>query len=622
MEGCCKHEQDGKKDKINYLLTIMGIIIFVTGILWRSYTAISVVLYILSYLLIGYDIFLNAIKKLFRKDMFDENFLMTIATVGALATKNYIEGIAVLLLYKIGEFLQDKAVENSKRKIEKAINIKAEYANIYKDNAITKVNPIEVKIGDTILVKNGEKVPLDGIVTEGNTSIDTSALTGESIPREIKEGDRILSGSINVSNAIKVKVTKDYQGSTVYKIIELIQNAVEKKSNTEKFITKFSKVYTPIVTMLALLIAIIFPLLLNIPVEESIFRALTFLVVSCPCALVISVPLGFFVGIGSCSKRGILVKGSNYLDILSTIDTILFDKTGTLTYGTFKVVKEELKSDRISKEKIIECIVLAESLSNHYIAKSIVNYYHIDIDKSKMTEHKEIAGKGIIATIDGNIVLVGNETLLSAEKISYHKVNEIGTVLHVVINKEHIGYIVLNDMIKEGSYSLIKGLKRLGIKETILVTGDRKNVAENVVYELAIDEVYSELLPKDKANIVEKIKSNKKIAYVGDGINDGPVIAIADVGIAMGAGSDIAIETADIVLMDDKPEKMITAIKIARKTKFVVTQNIIAILLVKIVFLILSAFGISTMWEAIFADVGMSLLTILNCMRIYKIRKK
>lgn len=622
MGCCCNHHDDKCEEKTNSLeifFTTLGTILFITGILVNN-SLISVIAYILSYLLIGYEIFFNAIKKVFKKDMFDENFLMTIATLGALITKNYIEGIAVLLLYKIGEFLQDKAVENSKRKIEKAIDIKAEYANLCIDENVVQVEPSKVKIGDILLVKTGEKIPLDGTVIYGNSIIDMSALTGESIPKEININDNILSGSINIGGAIKIKVTKNYESSTVYKIIELIENASNRKSETEKYISKFAKIYTPIVTLLALLICILFPLVFDITVKESIFRALTFLVVSCPCALVISVPLAFFMGIGSSSKRGVLVKGSNYLDILASVDTILFDKTGTLTYGKFSIEKVKCYSSIITEEKMMEYICLCEDLSNHYIAKSIVSNYNSKIDKTKVTNHNEIPGKGIIANIENNTVIVGNEKLIQDNNIVMEEINEIGTIIHIAVNNEYIGYIVMNDTVKEESYDIVDKLKKLGIKETILLTGDRKEVAEDVSKKLNFDNVYSNLLPKDKARIVEEIKSDRKIAYVGDGINDGPVIAMADVGVAMGAGSDIAIETADMVLMDNNLEKLVSGIKVAKKTKFIVRQNITVILAVKIIFLILSALGISTMWEAVFADVGISLLSIFNCIRIYKIK--
>lgn len=620
MENSCNHcnKANENSNSLEIFLTILGVVLFGVGIFVNN-SVLSIISYVLSYLLIGYEIFFNALKKVFKKDMFDENFLMTIATLGALITKNYIEGIAVLLLYKIGEFLQDKAVENSKRKIEKAIDIKAEYANLCVGDEVKTVSPSNVKIGDTLLIKTGEKVPLDGTIIFGDTTLDMSALTGESLPKEVSVNDNILSGSINVGGAIKIRVTKDYEGSTVYRIIELIQNASNRKSNTEKYISKFAKIYTPIVILLAVLIAIIFPLCFNITLKDSIFRALTFLVVSCPCALVISVPLAFFMGIGSSSKRGVLIKGSNYLDILSNVDSILFDKTGTLTYGKFNIEKVKNYSSKYSDDEIIEYICLCENFSNHYIAKSIVNNYDKEIDKSKVLEHKEISGKGIVANIQNDIVIVGNEKIMKDNNIKIKESKDIGTIIHVAINNEYIGYIVMNDKIKDESYKLMKSLKKLGIKETILLTGDKEKVAEDVSKKLNMDKVYSDLLPEDKSKIVEDIKKDKKIAYVGDGINDGPVIAMADVGIAMGDGSDIAIETADIVLMDNNPEKLVSAIKVAKKTKFIVKQNITVILAVKIIFLILSAFGISTMWEAVFADVGISLLSILNCIRIYKI---
>jgi len=631
-ENCCSHVHDHedvhtKNTRLSLVLNIIGILIFIIAIIFKNTLNyekyIYLTTYIISYTLLGYEIVLNAIKKLFKKDMFDENFLMTIATLGAFYIGEYTEGVAVLLFYKIGEFLQDLAVKNSVKKIESAIDIRADYANLVKDDKNIKVRPEEVKIDDIIVVKNGEKIPLDGIVVSGKTNLDTSALTGESMPREVEKNDKVLSGTINLGAVIEVKVTSTYEKSTVYKVIELIQNASSKKSQTEKFITKFAKIYTPIVTLLSILIAILFPFILDISFAEALKRALSFLVVSCPCALVVSIPLGFFVGIGASSKKGILVKGSNYLDLLSNTKKVIFDKTGTLTKGKFSISTVETVDNTINKEEMLEYIAICESYSNHYIAKSVVESYKNKIDLSKVSYHEEISGKGVKAVIDGKDILVGNAKLLDMFGIEYEKVNIDETIVYISIENKYVGYITLADTLKTGTENLTKNLKKIGVNETVLLTGDNKGFAKNISDSLGIDEVYADLLPQDKANIFEKIKDKAKddvIVYVGDGINDGVVIAQADVGIAMGKGADIAIETADVVLMNDEIEKIVDSIKIAKRTKFIVRQNIIIVISVKIIFLILSGAGISTMWEAVFADVGMALMAILNSLRIAKLK--
>lgn len=631
-ENCCSHVHDHedvhtKNTRLSLVLNIIGILFFIIAIIFKNTLNyekyIYLTTYIISYTLLGYEIVLNAIKKLFKKDMFDENFLMTIATLGAFYIGEYTEGVAVLLFYKIGEFLQDLAVKNSVKKIESAIDIRADYANLVKDDKNIKVRPEEVKIDDIIVVKNGEKIPLDGIVVSGKTNLDTSALTGESMPREVEKNDKVLSGTINLGAVIEVKVTSTYEKSTVYKVIELIQNASSKKSKTEKFITKFAKIYTPIVTLLSVLIAILFPFILDISFAEALKRALSFLVVSCPCALVVSIPLGFFVGIGASSKKGILVKGSNYLDLLSNTKKVIFDKTGTLTKGKFSISTVETVDNTINKEEMLEYIAICESYSNHYIAKSVVESYKNKIDLSKVSNHEEISGKGVKAVIDGKDILVGNAKLLDMFGIEYEKVNIDETIIYISIENKYVGYITLADTLKTGTENLTKNLKKIGVNETVLLTGDNKVFAKNISDSLGIDEVYADLLPQDKANIFEKIKDKAKddvIVYVGDGINDGVVIAQADVGIAMGKGADIAIETADVVLMNDEIEKIVDSIKIAKRTKFIVRQNIIIVISVKIIFLILSGAGISTMWEAVFADVGMALMAILNSLRIAKLK--
>ena len=616
------------KEKINkkinlVFLDVIGIIVFlmayfIPGIKFN----LKIGMYIVSYALIGFDIFKKAIKHLFRKDMFDENLLMTIATIGALCIGEYIEGVAVLLLYKIGEYLQDKAVDTSKEKIKSAIDIRAKYANVIKNGKVEKVDPETLKIGDIVVVKNGEKIPTDGVILKGNTRLDTSSLTGESIPKDVAENDEVLSGMINLGEVIEIKVTKAFEDSTASKILDLIENARESKSKTENFITKFSKIYTPTVIVIAILIAMSFPSIFGIGFADSLNRALIFLVVSCPCALVISVPLGFFVGMGNCSKKGILIKGSNYLDALSSVDTVAFDKTGTLTKGVFKITKINNKSD-MSDDEILEYLALCESYSNHYIAKSILTSYGKEIDKERIKEHSEIAGHGIKAVIDGKEVLAGNKSLMDNQNIKVDVEDTVGTVIYIAIDKKYSGNVVLSDELKDNVLELSNNLKRIcGIKNTVLLTGDKENVAKKVAEEIKFNNVYGELLPQDKVEIVEKLKqgTKKKVAFVGDGINDSPVLASADVGISMGNGSDIAIDTSDIVLMTDEPHKLVECIKISKKTKSVVIQNIVFALSIKVIVLVLSAIGISTMWEAIFADVGVSLLAIFNSIRIFKIK--
>lgn len=616
------------KEKINkeinlVFLDVIGIIVFlmayfIPGIKFN----LKIGMYIVSYALIGFNIFKKAIKHLFRKDMFDENLLMTIATIGALCIGEYIEGVAVLLLYKIGEYLQDKAVDTSKEKIKSAIDIRAKYANVIKNGKVEKVDPETLKIGDIVVVKNGEKIPADGVISKGNTRLDTSSLTGESIPKDVAENDEVLSGMINLGEVIEIKVTKAFEDSTASKILDLIENARESKSKTENFITKFSKIYTPTVIVIAILIAMSFPSIFGIGFADSLNRALIFLVVSCPCALVISVPLGFFVGMGSCSKKGILIKGSNYLDALSSVDTVAFDKTGTLTKGVFKITKINNKSD-MSDDEILEYLALCESYSNHYIAKSILTSYGKEIDKERIKEHSEIAGHGIKAVIDGKEVLAGNKSLMDNQNIKVDVEDTVGTVIYIAIDKKYSGNVVLSDELKDNVLELSNNLKRIcGIKNTVLLTGDKENVAKKVAEEIKFNNVYGELLPQDKVEIVEKLKqgTKKKVAFVGDGINDSPVLACADVGISMGNGSDIAIDTSDIVLMTDEPHKLVECIKISKKTKSVVIQNIVFALSIKVIVLVLSAMGISTMWEAIFADVGVSLLAIFNSIRIFKIK--
>ena len=616
-------EENEKLDIKIIILDIVGIILFLCAhFIPNLNNTVKIVLYIISYGIIGIEIFGKAVKHLFKNDMFDENLLMTIATIGALCIGEYIEGIIVLLLYKIGEFLQDLAVDKSKDKIKEAIDIRAKHANLIIDGKIQEVDPSNLKIGDIVVVKTGEKIPTDGIVYKGKTNLDTSSLTGESIPQNVKKDDEVLSGMINLEDTIEVKVTKEFENSAASQILELIENAKDKKSKTENFITKFSKIYTPIVILIAILIVILFPLIFNIKFVDSLNRALIFLVVSCPCALVISVPLGFFVGMGNCSKHGILVKGSNNLDVLSNVDTIAFDKTGTLTEGVFKITKINNQSN-LTDDEMLEYIALSEIMSNHYIAKSIIDSVEKKLEKERIKSHSEISGRGIKANIDGKDVLVGNKKLMNENNIEIIENNNIGTIVYLAIDKKFVGSIVLSDSLKKNVDKLNYNLKKkLKIKNTILLTGDKKEISEEVTKELGFDAVYSDLLPQNKVEIVEKLKktSNAKVAFVGDGINDSPVLASADIGISMGKGSDIAIDSSDIVLMTDEPSKIIQVLKIAKKTKMVVIQNISFALTIKLLVLVLSAIGISSMWEAIFADVGVSLIAIANSIRIFKVK--
>ena len=586
-------------------------------------STIQIVLYIISYIIVGFDVIKEAVINIFHGEFFDENFLMSIATIGAFVIKEFPEAVAVMLFYQIGEYFQSSAVKKSRKSIASLMDIRPDYANLKVDGKIEKISPEKIRIGDIIVVKPGEKVPLDGIVIDGNSMLDTSTLTGESVPREIKVNDHILSGCINLNGVIEIKVEKEFGESTVSKILDLVENATNKKAKTENFITKFSKYYTPIVVFLALIIAFIPPIITNSDMLEWVYRALTFLVVSCPCALVISVPLSFFSGIGSASKKGILVKGSNYLEILSKTEIAVFDKTGTLTEGVFEVQKIA-NEDWIGEKELLELATYCESYSNHPISVSIQRAYKKEIDKTRIVESKDVAGKGIISKIDEKEIACGNHKLMEMMGIkNIEKIDEIGTVIYLAINKKYAGYILISDKIKEDSKKAIQLLKKSGIKRTIMLTGDNKEVAEKVNQSLQLDEVYSELLPVDKVNKVEELLKNKneesKLAFIGDGINDAPVLARADVGIAMGGlGSDAAIEAADIVIMTDEPSKIATAIKISRKTLKIVYQNISFALIVKIGVLILSAFGLTSMWSAVFADVGVTVLAVLNSFRALK----
>ena len=617
-----KHEEE-KNDKVLLARVILAIVLFSLAMIFTSAPTFKISLLGISYLIAGYDILIKALKNIIKGKVFDENFLMGIATLGAIGIKEYPEAVMVMVLYQIGEYLQDKAVEKSQNSITELMDIRPDYANIEKNGNLTKISPYEVKIGDTIIVKTGEKIPLDGIIIDGSATLDTSALTGESRPREVKIGDEAISGCINTNGLLKIRVTKEYGQSTVSKILDLVENASSKKTKTENFITKFAKIYTPVVVLAALFLAILPPLIFGSNFSVWINKALTFLVISCPCALVISVPLGFFAGIGGASKCGILVKGSSYLELLSKPETIVFDKTGTLTQGCFKVVKIEQQEDT-TKEELLELTAYAESYSNHPIALSIKKAYDKSIDKNRISEISEIAGNGVRAEINGCSILVGNENLLKNHNISYQKANETGTIVYTAKNSKFLGYIVISDKLKEDAQKAIIELKKLKL-QTVMLTGDTEESGLAVAKELNIDKAYTQLLPIDKVDkiedIIEQKTKNKSVIFVGDGINDAPVLTRADVGIAMGGlGSDAAIEAADVVIMDDKPTKVATAIKIAKQTLTIVKENIAFALGIKVLFLILGAFGFVTMWGAVFADVGVTLIAVLNSLRALKIK--
>ena len=582
-------------------------------------------LYIIAYLIVGLEIVWKAIKNIFRGKVFDEHFLMTVATIGAFAIGEFPEAVAVMLFYQVGELFQDYAVDKSRKSIASLMDIRPDIAFVKRNGNVEKVSPEDVKIGENIVVKPGEKIPLDGVIEEGNSMIDTSALTGESLPREVSIGDEVLSGCINKNGLLTIKVEKEFGESTVSKILDLVENASSKKSKSENFITKFAKYYTPIVVIIAVLLAIIPSFVLNLgEFTEWIYRALTFLVVSCPCALVISIPLGFFGGIGGASKTGILVKGSNYLEALANTEIVVFDKTGTLTEGVFEVQKVE--ANGISKEELLKYAAYAESNSNHPISLSLRKAYNKEINQSSILKTEELAGRGVSSNVEGREILIGNDKLMKEKNISYTPCNEIGTILYVAIDNKYAGYILIADKIKEDSFKAIKELKANNIKETVMLTGDKKQVGESVTNELGLDKVYTELLPDGKVEKVEELMKDKsekgKLVFVGDGINDAPVLALSDIGVAMGGlGADSAIEAADVVIMTDEPSKISTAIKISKKTMSIVKQNIVFAIAVKVLVLILTAFGIGTMWEAVFADVGVSVLAIINSLRALRVKK-
>lgn len=606
-----------KKDLIKII--IASILFFVALLIPFPYKWINNGIFIISYLIVGLEVVIEAIENIFKGEIFDENFLMAIATIGAFAVGEFPEAATVMILYQIGELFQSYAVDKSRKSISSLMDIRPDYANVKRENEVLKVSPEEVKIGELIVVKPGEKIPLDGIIEEGKSMLDTSSLTGESMPQDVNVGDNVLSGCINKSGLLTIKVTKEFGESTVSKILDLVENASSKKSKSENFITKFAKYYTPAVVIIAVILAVVPPIIIKDAIfTDWLYRALTFLVVSCPCALVISIPLGFFGGIGGASKKGILVKGSNYLEALARTEIVVFDKTGTLTEGIFEVQK--IEAIDIEKEELLELAAYAENHSNHPISLSVKEAYKNKINMQKITETEEIAGLGVKAIIDGKQVLVGNDKLMEQAKINYEKSTDIGTILYVAIDNKFAGYIVIADKIKNDSKKTIEILKENNIKKTVMLTGDKKQVGEHVADILGLDEVYTELLPDGKVKKVEELlkqKSEKgKLVFVGDGINDAPVLALADIGIAMGGlGSDAAIEAADVVIMTDEPSKIGNAIQISKKTMRIVCENIIFSLVVKIAVLILSACGLSTMWEAVFADVGVSIIAILNSLR-------
>ena len=612
-----------KKQKKMLLRIIIAAVLIVVFSLLPAEGYLRFVLFMIPYLVIGYDILKKAFKGILNKQVFDENFLMAVATVGAILLGDYSEGVAVMLFYQIGELFQSYAVGKSRRNISELMDIRPDYANIEKDGTLEQVDPDEVEIGTIIVVQPGEKVPIDGVITEGTSTLNTSALTGESLPRDAKAGDEVISGCINMTGLLKIRTTKEFGESTVSKILELVENSSSRKSKSENFISKFAKYYTPAVCYGALALAFIPPIVLLIMGKPAmwgdwIYRALTFLVISCPCALVISIPLSFFAGIGGASNQGILVKGSNYLETLAQTKYVVFDKTGTMTQGVFEV--SGIHHNEMPDEKLLEYAALAECYSSHPISKSLQKAYGKPIDRNRVTDIEEISGNGVIAKVDGISVAAGNTKLMNRLGIAYQDCHHVGTVVHMAIDGKYAGHILISDIIKPHAKEAIAELKKAGISKTVMLTGDSKRVADQVAGELGIQEVYSELLPADKVSRVEELLNQKsekaKLAFVGDGINDAPVLSRADIGIAMGAlGSDAAIEAADIVLMDDDPLKISKAIKIARKCIRIVYENIYFAIGIKILCLILGALGIANMWVAIFADVGVMILAVLNAIR-------
>ena len=604
---------------------IISLLLIVISLLLKFDTELySNILYVIAYIIVGYDIVLKAVRNIFKGKVFDENFLMTVATIGAFCIGEFPEAVAVMLFYQIGELFQSYAVDRSRKSVASLMDIRPDYANVYREDEIERVDPDEVNIGEIILVKPGEKIPLDGIVVDGESMLNTQALTGESVPRKVTVNDEVLSGCINNDRILKIKVSKDFEESTVSKILDLVENASSRKSKSENFISKFAKYYTPIVVIVSVALAVIPPLVIKEALfSDWLYRALSFLVVSCPCALVISIPLSFFGGIGAASKIGILIKGSNYLEALASAEIVVCDKTGTLTEGVFKVQK--IDAIGYSDDELLRYAAYAEGFSNHPISISLKQAYNKEINEKLVTETQEISGKGVLAKVDGKMVLVGNEKIMKEYNIKFQKSEETGTIVYVAINDEFAGTILIADKIKEDSYKAVKLFKNNNVKKVVMLTGDCDNISESVANELNLDEYHAELLPQDKVSWVEKLMTQKssggKLIFVGDGINDAPVLALSDIGVAMGGlGSDAAIEAADVVIMTDEPSKIASSVQISKKTMRIVKQNIVFAIAVKIGVLIFSAFGVSTMWEAVFADVGVSVLAIVNALRVLRIK--
>lgn len=621
-EHCGAHDHEEKEEnlKAEVVKLVIALIIFATAFFKVVPGKIATWLFVAAYILSGYEVLLKSIKNIFRGEVFDENFLMSIATLGAFAINKPGEAAAVMIFYNVGELFEDYAVGKSKKSIIQLMNIKPKIANLKKGNEIKVVEPEELKVGDIIVVKAGEKIPVDGVIVNGETTINTSALTGESVPRKVKVDDEVLAGCINESDVIEVKVTKEFKDTAINEIIELVKNSNKAKSKTELFITKFAKVYTPIVVVLALILAFVPPIFVGFQnLGEWVKRALVFLVTSCPCAIVLSVPLGYFAGIGKAGKEGVLIKGSNYLDVLTKANTMVLDKTGTITKGNFEVSKIVL-AEEIGEEELLEIAAVAESMSNHPIAKSIISKVNKKISQKEIEEYKEIAGMGIKAKYHGDEIVVGNEKLLDKEEIKYYPCNEIGAIVYVAKNKKYLGAIVISDTVKPDSKEAIEGFKKNGINKICMLTGDNKEIAENIAKQVGIEEVHYNLLPGEKVKELQKIKNEQNVVIaIGDGINDSPVLAEADIGASMGLnGQDLAIETSDIVIMDGKLSSFNKAINVSKRTKKIIMQNIYFALGIKAIVLVLGAFGISTMWEAVFADVGVTFITVLNSLRIFK----
>lgn len=615
-----EHEEEEENLKAEVVKLVIALIIFATAFFKIVPGKIATWLFVAAYILSGYEVLLKSIKNIFRGEVFDENFLMSIATLGAFAINKPGEAAAVMIFYNVGELFEDYAVGKSKKSIIQLMNIKPKIANLKKGNEIKVVEPEELKVGDIIVVKAGEKIPVDGVIVNGETTINTSALTGESVPRKVKVDDEVLAGCINESDVIEVKVTKEFKDTAINEIIELVKNSNKAKSKTELFITKFAKVYTPIVVVLALILAFVPPIFVGFQnLGEWVKRALVFLVTSCPCAIVLSVPLGYFAGIGKAGKEGVLIKGSNYLDVLTKANTMVLDKTGTITKGNFEVSKIVL-AEEIGEEELLEIAAVAESMSNHPIAKSIISKVNKKISQEEIEEYKEIAGMGIKAKYHGDEIVAGNAKLLEKEEIKYYPCNEIGAIVYVAKNKKYLGAIVISDTVKPDSKEAIEGFKKNGINKICMLTGDNKEIAENIAKQVGIEEVHYNLLPGEKVKELQKIKNEQNVVIaIGDGINDSPVLAEADIGASMGLnGQDLAIETSDIVIMDGKLSSFNKAIHVSKRTKKIIIQNIYFALGIKAIVLVLGAFGISTMWEAVFADVGVTFITVLNSLRVFK----